>query len=420
MNIQVELFDTSLSLISIPLACYPQFCQGILRLALGTWKAELRKQKERDDELRNGSGSWTGLQNDGFSTPPSPSVSESNAQKRLSLHHVEDNSNVSTPISSLPPSQDIEELCDLLEDFINISFTPIECSVICPTQLVKLLFGDTLSSVGKPLNVQVIKDEYVAIKVDCDGQDTGSSVLTISYPLSSAGIPIFFIATYFSDYVLVPVRERHRVIKTLESQNFIFSDISNSYISISDESSPALKAYGENTTVDSSSEDSKNSLKEKTLELFQTYNVAPLVDASTKLLLTGARAGVLAKGNRESNDVYLSIVRILLSPPNFFSLTIISGSEISFLVDSDTASLFPSHLLLGSPTDFVQPVSFDLRKLPEDSTGIVSGLASIFSDSAQETEMVHIRYLSTALTSVVLVSEDDFENAQKSLERANP
>jgi hypothetical protein len=106
----------------------------------------------------------------------------------------------------------------------------------------------------------------------------------------------------------------------------------------------------------------------------------------------------------------LAIVKVLLEPPPYFSLTVSGPSELSFLIDADTAKGFPENTLLGSPTDYVLPMYFDLSELPEDSVGIVAGVASRLLESSAD-HKVNMSYLSTAKTGVVLVIEDDVELA---------
>lgn len=298
---------------------------------------------------------------------------------------------------------DIEEKISMLEEFVNVSMTPVECSVICPTELVEILFGQQLYQFGEKFNVRVLKEEYLAIEVDGAGQDHGNRVLELSAPLSLANIPIFFIATYFADYVLVPVSEKQRVIKVLEAKGFQFSDIANSYVSLT--SSLQNSDTMEN---DPPAGPLLPELDQHVFQVFEKLAVKPQIDKQVKLLLTGARTG-----DTSQDALYLSIIKALVAPSKYFSLTITSGTEISFLLDSETASTFPKNALLGSPTDFVIPVCYDLHLLPEDSTGIVTGVAGRLTSTGPES--IHMSYLSTAKAGVVLITEDDLEHAVSAL-----
>lgn len=53
--------------------------------------------------------------------------------------------------------------------------------------------------------------------------DAGSRVVDLTCPLALAGIPIFFITTYYSDFILVPAKDRKAVVETLRAKGgFVF------------------------------------------------------------------------------------------------------------------------------------------------------------------------------------------------------
>jgi hypothetical protein len=280
-----------------------------------------------------------------------------------------------------------------LQEFINVSITPVECSVICPTELVEILFGDAIKLLGEKLNVKVLKDEYLAIQVDSDGLDGGDRVLEVSSPIATAKIPLFFLATYFSDYVLVPVAQKDKVTDALQQRRFSYSESTNSYVSMGNS-----KNQGEDMQY-------SPSLIAQTFDLFQQTNVSPQFDTSSLLLLTGARTK--SREQLANDSIHLTIIKILNSNPKYFSVTIASGSEISFLIDKDMYDIFPDNTLLGSSFDHVQPVTFDFRHLPEDSTGIVSAVASKLRNSYN----IPLSYLSTAKSGVVMINEENMQAA---------
>ncbi|KAA8899167.1 hypothetical protein TRICI_006383 [Trichomonascus ciferrii] len=352
---------------------------GVIKLLLGTWKDDVRAQEllrqnnngknySKEDELNNGRSS-------GFVIDENLSISKRAATSKRSSR-AEDNSTAPpSPNEPASPGQ-IDEKCDRLEEFINVSLTPVECTIVCPTELVDMLFGRQLHLTG----VQVLRDRYLAIQIDGDGLDTGSRVLGVSHPLSAARISIFFLATYFSDYMLVPETAMGRVRAALAEKGFIFSESANSYVS---------------TTYESPSLDYPSSM-------FDTHTTHPHVDSSERLLLTGARSA--------DPLVTLAIVKTLVKQPKYFSVSNTSG-ELSFLVDYETSHEFPENALLGSTTDFVIPVTLDLRGLPEDVTGIVSGVASKLLQQSDNTNIINMSYLSTAKSGVVLIAEDNLKTA---------
>ena len=77
-----------------------------------------------------------------------------------------------------------------LEDFVNISVTPVECSVVCSKEAVQRLFVPIInrlqsSSIG---DVKIGEDDFVALQVDGEGIDAGKRVLDLTSPLAFAGM----------------------------------------------------------------------------------------------------------------------------------------------------------------------------------------------------------------------------------------
>lgn len=137
------LQDCNLSLTHIPLHLYPHFVQAILSLLLP--------------------------------------LSGSTARSSESFASYDDRSQ---PIIS------IEEAIKEAHDFVNISVTPIECSVVCPKESVERLFRpiiDRLNSSTKG-DVLIAEDDFVVIQVDGEGLDAGKRVLDLTSPLAFAGM----------------------------------------------------------------------------------------------------------------------------------------------------------------------------------------------------------------------------------------
>ena len=85
--------------------------------------------------------------------------------------------------------------------FLNISVTPIECSIVCHTSWAKNIFTPVIARL--PLEsqkqVQISKDTYIVFSVSSAGMEAGQRVMDLTAPLAMAGIPIFFITTYVSN-----------------------------------------------------------------------------------------------------------------------------------------------------------------------------------------------------------------------------
>jgi hypothetical protein len=139
-NIDPHLQDGTLSLIHIPLDLYPSLIQPILQVLL----------------------------------PPSQNPSQSAAAAGALT--VEDHSH----------------------GFLNISVTPIECSIVCNSAWATSVFEPAIKRLpaDQAAMVAISKDTYAALSVYGTGMDAGSRVADLTSPLALADIPIFFITTY--------------------------------------------------------------------------------------------------------------------------------------------------------------------------------------------------------------------------------
>jgi hypothetical protein len=75
-------------------------------------------------------------------------------------------------------------------DFVNISVTPVECSIVCSKEAAKKYFLPIINSLDPSLreSVSISADELVAIQVDGEGLDAGQRVLDLTSPLALARV----------------------------------------------------------------------------------------------------------------------------------------------------------------------------------------------------------------------------------------
>ena len=76
-------------------------------------------------------------------------------------------------------------------EFLNVTITHVECSVICATQLADRLFrpiADHFNNLGLKQRVEFGNEEYIAVQVDGQGFDAGQRVLELTSPLAMAGM----------------------------------------------------------------------------------------------------------------------------------------------------------------------------------------------------------------------------------------
>lgn len=76
------------------------------------------------------------------------------------------------------------------QPFINISITPVECSVVCSRKLVDELFVpvlDLLDSTARD-QVHITTEDFVVMQIDGEGLDADRRVLELTGPLALAGM----------------------------------------------------------------------------------------------------------------------------------------------------------------------------------------------------------------------------------------
>ena len=155
----------------------------------------------------------------------------------------------------LPPSQGPNESPTALaldgrrhrHGFLNISVTPIECSIVCNSAWAESVFKPAIRRLpeDQARTVAISKDTYVALSVHTAGLDAGSRVADLTSPLALMLIPLFFITTYYCDFILVPTEHRQSVVKTLLGNGFMFSEDDQSRLvsPLPDNPSPTTYSY---------------------------------------------------------------------------------------------------------------------------------------------------------------------------------
>ncbi|KAI1615185.1 ACT domain-containing protein [Exophiala viscosa] len=377
-------------------------------------------------------------------------------------------------------------------DFLNISITPVECSIICSRHLAdrfilpvanvlnRLVNGGSIStSTSNPkTEIEISTEDYIVIQVDGQGLDAGQRVLELTSPLAMAGISIFFITTYFSDYILVPHKSRRTVTKALQKRGFVFSHSADAFVSQLSPSSPAVgqggrlnsnsPLYFSESTSAPSTPPAKDlpELQVRTFTKLKRSNIIPLVDSEVRLAsCAGSREIDVLRDERLKSD----LLQVLISTSavsdvasreaekpsatsgglgvnenhsadanagaggdgmnlgaNFLSLTITAGEPISVLVEHRLLERLGQSLLgAKAEEDALIPITLDLRDLPLDATGIVCGVAGRLAQgdveddeglSSEKAEPIEISFLSTARAGTVIVRASQLQKALDALE----
>lgn len=285
--------------------------------------------------------------------------------------------------------------------FLNVSITPVEVSVICPRRLVEKYFYppmDQLSQLNHTLRsrVHISENDYIAMQVLGQGLEAGKRVLELTSPLAMAGISIFFISTYFSDYILVPLHSKTNVIFALESRGFQFENTSAAFISPTSPSHE--RPFSEIMPPVTSPPSTVSELQTRTFESLRQHQITPYVDDTLRLVQCAAHH----QYNRDESS--MSILRdalttvLLVDDPRFLSLTQAAlDPAASLLLEKRLLPRFAnpstthtthqdyeggSGLLLGSKEDYLIPIMLDLRDLPLEASGIVCGVAGRLAEAA--------------------------------------
>ena len=91
-----------------------------------------------------------------------------------------------------------------MHPFLNISITPIECSIICSRELAQKYFAPVIKR-GPKDGVSISPEDFIAVSVEGEGLEAGQRVLELTSPLAMAGMYVsissFPIPLGFVDFV---------------------------------------------------------------------------------------------------------------------------------------------------------------------------------------------------------------------------
>lgn len=277
--------------------------------------------------------------------------------------------------------------------------------------------------------------------------DAGTRVVDLTSPLALAGISIFFITTYYSDFILVPTKDRPTVVSALLSRGFEFAEEESSYRSQQQQHSRGPSHSSTNGHGKSNSESSlpqptnAAELQARTFETLRKRNVVPYIIADLQLIQCSGRErnplGVNPysqhrpsllrthtwNGHRGSNSwldtidtkLYTGLVAALVAPPRFLSITLAQDDAPSLLMDKSLLPIFGDSLV-GDLKGSLVPIFLDLVNLPFEATGIVSGVAGRLVQEMQIKASAELSYLSTARAGAVILSSEQSKRALTVLE----
>jgi hypothetical protein len=320
--------------------------------------------------------------------------------------------------------------------FLNISITPLECSVVCSKDLAQKYFAPLIPQFSKSSNpdqVSISPQDFIVISVEGEGLEAGRRVLELTGPLALAGmyavsIPpsrvpsltvdpssILFITTYFSDYILVPSPARAAVISALSARGFIFSHLPNTQISAHHRNASSNPLPGRPPGTPPPKTISE--LQARTIDLLARHGIVPKVHEGLRLLHCAGDAS-------RSAPLQIGLAKCLAHPPRFLSLTLTEAEAPSVLIAEDALRKHffneNEEILYGSKDAFLIPISLDLRRLPLEASGIACGVMGRLVGGDGEMPLgdvaVEMTYLSTARAGTIMVERSGVGAAVRALE----
>ncbi|WPH03851.1 Hypothetical protein R9X50_00673400 [Acrodontium crateriforme] len=380
LNAQIGFLDTHLAVIHIPLSAYPLFIQPILQLLL------INNNHDENGEILESSRPWT------YWYP-----------------------------------------------FVNIAVTPNECSIVCPRHQADLLFAPIIERADKSATkrVSISNEDYAAIMIGGEGLEAGQRVTDLTAPLAMAGISIFFITSYWSDFILVPLKSRPKVIRALEERGFVFEADGGESGHMTNPASPMLHAHHRSHSSPSSYDfppppgtPPPRTVSELELRTFKQLNrnhIKPSVDHDIDLVTcAGVKDSTASSSatNFSLGKLQLGLVKCFtnLTPPRFLSLTLTDIESASITLERGLLTLFSNDgedVLLGKDGPQQIPITLDLSGLPLESSGIVCGVSSKLINGMKfpmGKDLFNVSYLSTAKAGHVIVYEDELQDALRCLE----
>ncbi|PQE17912.1 ACT domain-domain-containing protein [Rutstroemia sp. NJR-2017a WRK4] len=298
--------------------------------------------------------------------------------------------------------------------FLNISVTPIECSIVCQKSWAETIFQPVIEALPKDAvnQVQISADSYIVFSVNSTGTDAGQRVMDLTSPLAMAGIPIFFITTYYTDFILVPSKDRQTVGAALLARGFEFSEEQSAYVVPTPSSHSRVGSIASNPPS-TPPPSNITELQARTFKHLKRRNVRPFVEPGLHLIQCSGREHIEDRPSSNGNGVahHSSLDKIN---------TRLYEEGPSLLLDKTLLHFFGNSIQGDTDGDLV-PIFLDLVDLPLESTGIVCGVAGKLVDEMgmndlESTFGAELSYLSTARAGAVILSPEGSARALDTLQ----
>lgn len=326
--------------------------------------------------------------------------------------------------SITPPDRERDGLTtDDQHSFLNVSVTPLECSIVCHSSWAANVFDPVIKALPKDVakTISVSTDEYLVISVISAGMDAASRVMELTSPLALAGIPIFFITTYYSDFILVPKKAQASVTQALVAHGFQLAQNDPNY---------KFKGHENPTVAPPQVTSSVSELQTRTFDLLRKNSVVPYMQEDLHLVQCSGReishlnqefshhsSRRLGNGNSRPSwldhvdtKLYTAMVSAFVSQPKFLSVTLAKEEPPSLLLDKSLLDIFGDSLV-GDTEGELMPIFLDLSGLSYEATGIVCGVAGKLVADMETQGSSELSYLSTARAGAVILSTEQAARA---------
>lgn len=308
--------------------------------------------------------------------------------------------------------------------FLNVSVTSIECSIVCGKDVAECLFrpviDQAVSSPGADGDhyASISVEDFVVISVEGAGMEAGQRVLELTSPLALAGISLFFITTYYSDFILVPEKAKCQVVRALESRGFAFEQSSESYVNASAHNRNASSSSSLGSGIPSTPPPTNmTELQARTFGLLNRHSIVPIVHSEIRLVQCGGRNTNPETFVADELALQHGLTKCLIYQPNFLSVTLTRDESAGLLLEKRLLPNFDlagsDNVLLGATEDYLIPIVLNLESLPIEASGIVCGVAGRLVDGPLHP--IEMTYLSTAKAGTVMVDECDLDSAMQAL-----
>ncbi|ORX89429.1 hypothetical protein K493DRAFT_315442 [Basidiobolus meristosporus CBS 931.73] len=307
------------------------------------------------------------------------------------------------------------------DSFFSYTENVSEISIIADVVSVEKDFLQSPALKSTP-GIKICEDIFRVLEIDnAYGMELNSRRINeLTGPLARAGISIFYLSTYQTDYFLIKEKRIPFAVETLQACGFDFIDLDTVELATPPESPfpmeiPAGSFNLEQppTSLESMENLGNGNLLEQDI-IVQVRRQCTKIVTKHKLRLVGL--------DKEYRDNWaMTLIRILLYPEleedfrstksRFVSFTA-TEDGISLIVEESVLAQFEHYMINMSLTRLpMRLIQIDLSIFVCDRYGIVHSMSNPLSDAG-----INLIYLSTTQCANVLVEEDHLPIAQQILE----